>query len=88
MTVQIDDDGRIFIPKEVREKLGVDAGSCLELHIESGADDDRAMQLRPARRTERSNEDSPQSEGVTAEDIEVIEWIPAVGKNEVQEARN
>jgi AbrB family looped-hinge helix DNA binding protein len=35
MEVKIDDYGRIVIPKEVREKLGIESGSTLEVRVGS-----------------------------------------------------
>lgn len=48
MEVTVDKYGRIVIPKPVRERLGLKAGSALELSIEPSGEGGEAAVLRPA----------------------------------------
>ena len=48
MEVTVDKYGRIVIPKAVRERLGLQAGSTLELGIEPVEGGAEAIALRPA----------------------------------------
>ena len=48
MEVTLDKYGRIVIPKAVRERLGLKAGSSLELGVEPGEGGAEAIALRPA----------------------------------------
>lgn len=47
MEVKIDDYGRIVIPKEVREKLGIESGSALEIRVDQEEDAGGAITLKP-----------------------------------------
>lgn len=47
MEVTIDDYGRIVIPKPLRERLGISAGSSLELTVDTD-DGGEALTLRPS----------------------------------------
>jgi len=47
MDVTVENYGRIVIPKPLRERLGLTAGSALELSIECD-DDGEALTLRPS----------------------------------------
>jgi AbrB family looped-hinge helix DNA binding protein len=48
MEVTLDKYGRIVIPKPVRERLGLEAGSSLELGVEPVEGGGEAIALRPA----------------------------------------
>lgn len=47
MEVKIDDYGRIVIPKEVRECLGIESGSTLTVGVETEGTNGGAITLRP-----------------------------------------
>jgi AbrB family looped-hinge helix DNA binding protein len=47
MEVEIDDYGRIVIPKEVRDHLGIDSGTALKISVEPEEGDGGAITLRP-----------------------------------------
>ena len=47
MEVTLDDDGRIVIPKEVRDKLGIESGSSLEIGVEREGEIGGTITLRP-----------------------------------------
>jgi len=45
--VTIDDYGRIFVPKPIRDRLGLTSGSKLELSVTSDEEDIGSITLRP-----------------------------------------
>ena len=47
MEVKIDDYGRIVIPKAVRERLGIESGTSLEIRVDPEGDTGGAITLRP-----------------------------------------
>jgi AbrB family looped-hinge helix DNA binding protein len=47
MEVKIDDYGRIVIPKEVRECLGIESGNTLTVSVETEGANGGAITLRP-----------------------------------------
>lgn len=47
MDVKIDEYGRIVIPKSVRDQLGLESGSSLELEVQSGSNDLASINLKP-----------------------------------------
>ena len=47
MTVTLDDDGRIFLPKETRDQLGVKPGASLTLDVYASGDGAPRLELRP-----------------------------------------
>jgi AbrB family looped-hinge helix DNA binding protein len=47
MEVTVDKYGRIVIPKPVRERLGLDAGSALELSVEPAEGGGDVLRLQP-----------------------------------------
>jgi len=51
MEVKIDDYGRIVIPKEIRDRLGVGSGSALEIDVHQGSEDGGSITLRPKGQT-------------------------------------
>jgi AbrB family looped-hinge helix DNA binding protein len=50
MKVKIDDYGRIVIPKDVRDRLGIESGSALEIEVEH-EEDGGSITLTPERQT-------------------------------------
>jgi AbrB family looped-hinge helix DNA binding protein len=50
MEAKIDDDGRIVIPKMVREKLGIGSGSSLKIRVDPEGEIGEAVTSRQARR--------------------------------------
>ncbi len=51
MEVTIDDYGRIVIPKSIRDRLGLQSGTALELGIQTEEEGDGSITLRPKRQT-------------------------------------
>ncbi len=47
MEVTVDDYGRIVIPKPIRDRLGLESGSSLELDVASEEGGGEAITLRP-----------------------------------------
>ena len=47
MTVTIDESGRVFIPKEIRDRLGVEPGAVLSLDLREGGDGAPTLEVRP-----------------------------------------
>ena len=47
MEVTVDDYGRIVIPKPIRDRLGLESGSSLELDVASEEEGVEAIMLRP-----------------------------------------
>lgn len=78
MEVKLDDYGRIVIPKEVREKLGIESGSSLEIRVDPEGESGGAITLKP-----KGQEPALQQKGellvhsgkLTEEDFDVVEQI-------------
>jgi len=78
MEVKLDDYGRIVIPKEVRDKLGIESGSSLEIRVEREGVNEGAITLRP-----KGQEPTLQQKGellvhsgtLTEKDFDVVEQI-------------
>ena len=49
MEITIDDYGRVVIPKPIRERLGLEAGTELDLQVEQSEDGGESIRLRPTR---------------------------------------
>lgn len=47
MDITIDDYGRIVIPKEVRDQLGLESGSALEIRVDPADNAEGAITLTP-----------------------------------------
>jgi AbrB family looped-hinge helix DNA binding protein len=80
MEVKIDDYGRIVIPKEVREQLGIESGSALEVRVDQDGDAGRAITLalkgqEPA--LQQKGELLVHSGRLTEEEFDVVEQIRA-----------
>jgi len=50
MEVTIDDYGRIVIPKAIRDRLGLESGSSLELDVDASGESGESITLRPRER--------------------------------------
>jgi AbrB family looped-hinge helix DNA binding protein len=77
MEVKIDDYGRIVIPKAVREKLGIESGTSLEIEVDS-AEVGGAITLTPKGQEpalQRKGELLVHSGKLTEEDFDVVEQI-------------
>ena len=78
MEVKLDDYGRIVIPKEVRDKLGIESGSSLEIRVEREEEIGGTITLSP-----RGQEPALQQKGellvhsgtLTEEEFDVVEQI-------------
>jgi AbrB family looped-hinge helix DNA binding protein len=78
MDIQIDDYGRIVIPKEVRDRLGIESGSVLEIRVDLEEKTGGAITLKP-----RGREPALQQKGellvhtgeLTDESFDVVEQI-------------
>ena len=78
MEVKLDDYGRIVIPKEVRDKLGIESGSSLEIRVEREGEIGGTITLRP-----KGQEPTLQQKGellvhsgtLTEEEFDVVEQI-------------
>lgn len=78
MDVTIDDYGRIVIPKEVRDRLGIEAGSALEIRVDPDDGAGGAITLTP-----KGQEPVLQQKGallvhsgtLTEEEFDVVEQI-------------
>lgn len=78
MEVKLDDYGRIVIPKEVRDKLGIESGSALEILVDSEGDAGGAITLRPKGQEpalQQKGELLVHSGSLTEEDFDVVEQI-------------
>jgi AbrB family looped-hinge helix DNA binding protein len=77
MEVKIDDYGRVVIPKAVREKLGIESGTSLEIEVDS-AEVGGAITLTPKGQKpalQRKGELLVHSGKLTEEDFDVVEQI-------------
>lgn len=78
MEVNLDDFGRIVIPKEVRDKLGIESGSSLEICVDREGVNEGSITLRL-----KGQEPTLQQKGellvhsgtLTEEDFDVVEQI-------------
>jgi AbrB family looped-hinge helix DNA binding protein len=87
MEVKIDDYGRIVIPKEVREKLGIESGSTLEVRVGSEVESGGMITLRPKGQKpalQRKGELLVHSGKLTEEDFDVVEQIRSVRRERAQ----
>lgn len=78
MEVKLDDYGRIVIPKEVRDKLGIRSGSSLEVCVEREGGTEVAITLKPKGQEpalQRKGELLVHSGSLTEEDFDVVEQI-------------
>ncbi len=78
MDVKIDDYGRIVIPKAVRDQLGIESGSSLEIHVDPEGEVGGTITLKP-----KGQEPALQQKGeilvhsgkLTEEEFDVVEQI-------------
>lgn len=78
MEAKIDDYGRIVIPKEVRDKLGIKSGSSLEIRVEREGETGGAIMLRPKGQTpalQQKGELLVHSGTLTEEDFDLVEQL-------------
>lgn len=78
MEVQIDDYGRIVIPKEVRERLGIESGSALEIRVEADEETGGSITLEPKRQKpalQEKGELMVHTGDLTEESFDVVEQI-------------
>ena len=78
MEVKIDDYGRIVIPKEIRDRLGVDAGTALEIDIRPEGASGGSVVLRPKGQKpalQQKGELLVHSGRLTDEDFDVVDQI-------------
>jgi AbrB family looped-hinge helix DNA binding protein len=78
MEVKIDDYGRIVIPKEIRDRLGVDAGTALEIDIRLEGSPRGSVVLRPKGQKpalQQKGELLVHSGRLTDEDFDVVDQI-------------
>jgi AbrB family looped-hinge helix DNA binding protein len=78
MEVKIDDYGRIVIPKEVRDKLGIESGSALEVRVDSGGETGGTITLRPKGQKpalQQKGELMVHSGSLTEKEFDVVEQI-------------
>lgn len=81
MDVQVDDDGRIFIPKEVRDRLGIESGSALELRVEADEETGETITLEPKRpklTLQKNGELLVHTGELTEDGFDVVEQIRSV----------
>jgi len=80
MEVKIDDYGRIVIPKEVRERLGIESGTALEVRVDPEGDTGGAITLRPKGQKpplQKKGELLVHSGALTEGDFDVVEQLRA-----------
>jgi AbrB family looped-hinge helix DNA binding protein len=78
MEVKIDNYGRIVIPKAVREKLGIESGSSLEIRVDSEGETGRVITLSPKGQQpalQQKGELLVHSGTLTEEGFDVVEQI-------------
>jgi AbrB family looped-hinge helix DNA binding protein len=78
MEVKLDDYGRIVIPKEVRDKLGIESGTSLEIRVEREGEIEGAITLRPKGQEpalQRKGDLLVHSGSLTEEEFDVVEQI-------------
>jgi len=76
MEVTIDEYGRIVIPKALRDRLGLEAGTSLELDVPSDAPD--TIRLAPTGRQPALRQKGPllvHTGRLTREDFDVVEQL-------------
>lgn len=77
MKVEIDDYGRIVIPKDVRDRLGIESGSALEIEV-GHEEDGGSIMLTPERQTpslQRKGELLVHAGTLTEEGFDVAEQL-------------
>lgn len=78
MEVKIDDYGRIVIPKAVRETLGIESGSSLEVRVDPEGEIGGTITLKPTGQEpalQKKGELLVHSGKLTDEDFDVVEQI-------------
>ena len=78
MDVTIDDYGRIVIPKEVRDQLGIESGSILEIRVDPDDNAEGSITLTPRDQTpalQQKDELLVHAGTLTEEDFDIVEQI-------------
>jgi AbrB family looped-hinge helix DNA binding protein len=78
MDITIDDYGRIVIPKEVRDQLGLESGSALEIRVDSADNAEGAITLTPKGQSpalQQKDELLVHTGTLTDEGVDVVEQI-------------
>lgn len=87
MDVTIDDYGRIVIPKEIRDQLGIKSGSSLEIRAEPDGDAGGTITLRPKGQTPALQQKGGllvHSGTLTDDEFDVVEQIRAERQERAQ----
>ncbi len=87
MDVTIDDYGRIVIPKEVRDRLGIESGSALELRVDPAEAPEGTITLKPKDQKpalQQKGELLIHSGTLTDEDFDVVEQIRSERRERAQ----
>jgi AbrB family looped-hinge helix DNA binding protein len=87
MEVQIDDYGRIVIPKEVRERLGITSGSALEIRVEADEETGESITLEPKRQKpplQNEGELLVHTGDLTEDDFDIVEQIRSSRRERAQ----
>jgi AbrB family looped-hinge helix DNA binding protein len=85
MEAKIDDYGRIVIPKEVRDRLGIESGSSLEIRVDK--EEGGAITLRPKGQKpalQQKGELLVHSGTLTEEDFDVVEQLRSERRQRAQ----
>lgn len=78
MELTVDDYGRIVIPKPIRERLGLEPGSTLELDVEPTGGDGESITLRPTGQEPTLQREGPllvHTGRLTDENFDVVEQL-------------
>jgi AbrB family looped-hinge helix DNA binding protein len=78
MEIKIDDYGRIVIPKNVRDRLGISSGSTLEVEVRSEGEAGESITLKPKGQEpplQKKGELLVHSGRLLDEDFDVVEQI-------------
>ena len=76
MEAKIDDYGRIVIPKKIRDRLGIESGTSLEIRVDK--EEEGAITLRPKGQNpalQQKGELLVHSGNLTEEEFDVVEQI-------------
>ena len=86
MDVQLDDDGRIAIPKAVQDQLGIESGSTLEIRVNPDDDAGHTITLRPQQTSALQQKDEllVHTGQLTEDPFDVVEQIRADRRERAQ----
>ena len=80
MEVTIDDYGRIVIPKAIRDRLGLESGSSLELDVDASGESGESITLCPRKREptlQRKGDLLVHTGRLTDEEFDVVQQVRA-----------